>query len=50
MMNQPVCRPLAVATILLALTAPALAGTPLRGQARMADLTAFGPIMGQGAS
>ncbi|MFO7638917.1 MAG: hypothetical protein R6X14_06430 [bacterium] len=37
MMNQTVCRPLAVATILLALTAPALAGTPLRGQARMAD-------------
>ncbi|MFO7637789.1 MAG: hypothetical protein R6X14_00570, partial [bacterium] len=33
MMNQAVCRPLAVATILLALTAPALAGTPLRGQA-----------------
>ncbi|MFO7638171.1 MAG: hypothetical protein R6X14_02540 [bacterium] len=46
MMNQTVCRPLAVATILLALTAPALvAGTPLRGQARMADYAAHEAVM-----
>ncbi|MFO7638825.1 MAG: T9SS type A sorting domain-containing protein [bacterium] len=46
MMNQPVCRPLAVATILLALTAPALAGTPLRGQAgRMPDFAAHEAVM-----
>ncbi|MFO7638199.1 MAG: hypothetical protein R6X14_02690, partial [bacterium] len=45
MMNQTVCRPLAVATILLALTAPALAGTPLRGQGRIADLAAHEAVM-----
>ncbi|MFO7638303.1 MAG: hypothetical protein R6X14_03215, partial [bacterium] len=46
MMNQTVCRPLAVATILLALTAPALAGTPLRGQAgRMPDFAAHEAVM-----
>ncbi|MFO7639380.1 MAG: hypothetical protein R6X14_08850, partial [bacterium] len=45
MMNQAVCRPLAVATILLALTAPTLAGTPLRGQGRMADFREHQAVM-----